>query len=194
MKSLFINSTEKNLVVCFKNNKDIKKYESDGTKSQNEEIFTAIEKILGNTKISELDFMVIIGGPGSFTGIRLGLSIVKGFAIATNVPVIVISAFQGLVYSANSVYTEDFYVPIFSTGNDIFVSKFDKNGKEIGPQTLIKSDDLTNFQPQLTNTQIIPEKVLEMVEVSFSKETFKQEPITPIYIKPHYAKPKSKNV
>ena len=91
MKSLYINTSNQLLEICFKNNDKIVDFISDGKKSQSEEIIDAISSTLNGTKISDLDFIVVNVGPGSFTGIRLGLSVIKGFLIATNTSVICIN-------------------------------------------------------------------------------------------------------
>ncbi|MDE6224036.1 MAG: tRNA (adenosine(37)-N6)-threonylcarbamoyltransferase complex dimerization subunit type 1 TsaB, partial [Alphaproteobacteria bacterium] len=99
MKSLYINTTANLLQLCFKNGDEIHNFLSDGVKSQSEEVFEAISSVLGNVKISDLDFIAVAVGPGSFTGIRLGLSVVKGFLIATGVSVICVNNFEAVYYT-----------------------------------------------------------------------------------------------
>lgn len=46
--------------------------------------------------LSELDGFAITKGPGSFTGLRIGISSIKGLALAVNRPVVGISSLQAL--------------------------------------------------------------------------------------------------
>ncbi len=192
MKSLYINTTEKNLSLAFNDNGKIKTFLSNGEKSQSEEIFTAISNLLDKTKIKDLDFIVCLGGPGSFTGIRLGLSLVKGFNIATNIPIIILNNFKSIYYSLKNK-TNEFYITIPAGINDIYVAKFDDKGNEICEHKIIKKDELNVNDSIISDVIISPEKVLLEVEKFFDKEKFVQEPIEPTYIKPHYAKIKNKN-
>ena len=55
-----------------------------------------IGQALSNTQLTlkELDALALSVGPGSFTGIRIGVSVVKGLAFAQNKPVFAFSALQ----------------------------------------------------------------------------------------------------
>ena len=55
-----------------------------------ERLMPSIKWLLESSRISieEIDAFAISIGPGSFTGLRIGLSTVKGFAFATNKPVV----------------------------------------------------------------------------------------------------------
>ena len=48
------------------------------------------------TKLSEIDKIAIAVGPGSFTGLRIGISAVKGLAAPTNTPCIPVSTLDGM--------------------------------------------------------------------------------------------------
>ena len=56
----------------------------------------AVEKFLSdnNTNWSDLTAIGIVVGPGSFTGIRLGIAYAKGLGIGLNIPVIPVNAFE----------------------------------------------------------------------------------------------------
>ena len=77
-------------------------------------------------KWSDITAIGVVTGPGSFTGIRLGIAYAKGVAMGLNVPVVGISAFD--LYLAE---TPDAFVAIDSGRGDFFVAA---NGLE--PQTM----------------------------------------------------------
>lgn len=60
-------------------------------------------------KPEECDFFASVIGPGSFTGIRIGIATVKGFALATGKPLLGVTAFDLIAYN---VADENFCVVI----------------------------------------------------------------------------------
>ncbi len=190
MKSLYINTTEKLLSIAFKNGSEFDKFISSGEKTQNEEIFNVLENILNGNKISDLDFIVILTGPGSFTGIRLGISIVKGFMMSTNIPVIPINNFNAVYYTIKNQVKDDFLITIDAGGNDLFSVEMNKDGNNLSEPQIIKKDDLKNDIQIFSDVKINIEKVLYEIEKNFNKENFKQSTIDATYVKPHYAKVK----
>lgn len=53
-----------------------------------------------NMQLSECDFFAAVVGAGSFTGIRIGISAIKGFALATGKPTLAITSFDVAAYNA----------------------------------------------------------------------------------------------
>ncbi|MBR5472735.1 MAG: tRNA (adenosine(37)-N6)-threonylcarbamoyltransferase complex dimerization subunit type 1 TsaB [Clostridia bacterium] len=51
------------------------------------------------TKLSDIDNIAIAVGPGSFTGLRIGISAVKGLAAPTGTPCIPVSTLDGMAYN-----------------------------------------------------------------------------------------------
>lgn len=49
--------------------------------------------------MKSLDCIAVTAGPGSFTGIRIGVSAVKGFAFALNIPCMGVSTLHALAYN-----------------------------------------------------------------------------------------------
>ena len=56
-------------------------------------LVTAVAELLDRNQIvlNDLGGIVVVNGPGSFTGVRVGLSAVKGLAEPTQIPVVAIS-------------------------------------------------------------------------------------------------------
>jgi tRNA threonylcarbamoyladenosine biosynthesis protein TsaB len=53
---------------------------------------------MAGMEVGELDGFAVTTGPGSFTGLRIGISAVKGFAFATGRPVTGVSTLDALAY------------------------------------------------------------------------------------------------
>ncbi len=60
------------------------------------ELAPAVAKLLGNQAIEAI---VVAIGPGSFTGVRIGLGFAKGLALARNIPLIGVRTFEIAVYA-----------------------------------------------------------------------------------------------
>lgn len=67
--------------------------ESLHTREFSRELIPAIDRLMqkNRIKLSDLDALAVVSGPGSFTGLRIGLSTVKAMAEATAKPVIALS-------------------------------------------------------------------------------------------------------
>lgn len=48
------------------------------------------------TKLCDIDHIAVAVGPGSFTGLRIGISAVKGLAAPTNIPCVPVSTLDGM--------------------------------------------------------------------------------------------------
>lgn len=72
---------------------------------QSEILVPAIDDILQKAGITagDLDFSAITIGPGSFTGLRLGISALKAIELAYNVPIYGVSSLQVYSYTAKNL-------------------------------------------------------------------------------------------
>src|SRR5687767_11705385 len=71
-------------------------------KGHAERLMTAIEQVAATARISIADIgkIAVSIGPGSFTGVRVGVSTARGFALALKCPAVGISTLQALAYDA----------------------------------------------------------------------------------------------
>lgn len=70
--------------------------------THSETLLPSIKEILreSDTSISSLDGIAVSHGPGSFTGLRIGISAVKGLAISHSIPCIGVSTLEALAMNA----------------------------------------------------------------------------------------------
>lgn len=69
--------------------------------THSERLMTEIERCLKQSgiKISDIDAFAVAAGPGSFTGLRIGLSTVKGFSYATGKPIVSVPTLEALAWN-----------------------------------------------------------------------------------------------
>ncbi len=69
--------------------------------THSERLMTEIDHVLKQSglEISEIDVFAVSIGPGSFTGLRIGLSTVKGFSFATGKPIVAVPTLEALAWS-----------------------------------------------------------------------------------------------
>ena len=110
----------------------------------------AIDNLLHKTgiRINEIDAVAVTMGPGSYTGLRVGLSSAKGIAYAINKPLIGISTLALLAqeasnHSAFAQYKEE--IQLFSMIDakrmEVFGAVYHSNGTVIVPEQAIILDE-----------------------------------------------------
>lgn len=101
MKILAVDTAWDNMVVALSVDGMIYSETSfDGAKKHNSLILPMIDRLLdkADVKISEVDYFASVVGPGSFTGIRIGVSTVNALAFANNKNCVAINALEELAY------------------------------------------------------------------------------------------------
>ena len=78
----------------------------EGPRSHGQFLLSTINEITRQALITlgELDALAVVSGPGSFTGIRIGIGVVQGLGTALNLPVILLSSLEWLACSAVEKY------------------------------------------------------------------------------------------
>jgi len=119
-----------------------------------------------NINLSDLDGIAVSIGPGSFTGLRIGLSYSKGLAYSHNLPIIPVPTLVGIAEGCDS--DTDFHVLLFSHRDLIYHQKFNKSKSPVTKATITRWDDLKNDLDQQNIFQINCEKFFEGQFVSAS--------------------------
>ena len=110
---LNIETSSKNCSVSISKNEKIigLREQSYDEYSHSKSLHTFIEEILNETQLSvkDLSAVAISEGPGSYTGLRIGVSAAKGICIALNIPLISIDTMQNL--ARKTQLSEGFIIP-----------------------------------------------------------------------------------
>lgn len=96
MKILGIDTTRKSAKIYIANDDSNYVENIDDKIKHSEGLFLYLEKslLINKLELKDFDYFCGIVGPGSFTGIRVGMSVIKGFAKALNKKVITLNAFE----------------------------------------------------------------------------------------------------
>ncbi|MGN1328458.1 MAG: tRNA (adenosine(37)-N6)-threonylcarbamoyltransferase complex dimerization subunit type 1 TsaB [Eubacterium sp.] len=71
--------------------------------THSETLLPMIKRVMEGYKASDLDAIAVTAGPGSFTGVRIGVATVKGIAFENNIPCISISTLEAIAYNFTGV-------------------------------------------------------------------------------------------
>lgn len=81
-----------------------------------------------------IDGIAAAVGPGSFTGLRIGISFIKGFCTGTDIPVLPLSSLFILAHAA-IYHTGRIVAAIDARNNDVFCATFNASNCIISPHT-----------------------------------------------------------
>lgn len=111
--------------------------ETEVEKSHAKLLTIYIEELLTELGIqrTELDALAVSMGPGSYTGLRIGVSTVKGLAYALDLPVIGVDTLSALAHGAsNSNASCDFIIPMIDARRmEVYQAVFDKTLSQLEP-------------------------------------------------------------
>lgn len=124
MNYLLINTSNNELVIVLNKNGKIFACNEKDVKRHNEVLLAKLEEVLkmANVQLKDIDEFGIVIGPGSFTGIRVGVATVKAFKNVFNKPVRAINNLDLLYQISLNQYPEIKTVAIEGSLNSYFVA------------------------------------------------------------------------
>jgi tRNA threonylcarbamoyladenosine biosynthesis protein TsaB len=178
--------------------------------SHAEKLHVFIAELLSENQLqfSDLNAVAVSQGPGSYTGLRIGVSSAKGFCYALNIPMIAIDTLQLL---AKQIQIEDgIIIPMIDARRmEVFSAFYDKNYQQIR-NTQAEIIDETSYQEisekihlvgdgteKLKNTltdnkfifhsDVVFPSAKQMTQLSFDK-FLKNDFVDVAYFEPYYLK------
>lgn len=150
MHILAFDSTNSTLSVALGcDGKIIHKSTIQDSNKQSELLVPQIEAALKNNNIwyQDLDYIAATRGPGSFTGVRVGLSTAKTLKAALNKPLILVDSLE--VLASNYFGQEkEIFVAIDARMDEFFIASFNNDGTQVTETQLIKFSDILKYLPK----------------------------------------------
>jgi tRNA threonylcarbamoyladenosine biosynthesis protein TsaB len=159
---LNIDTATEQASVCLSNNEEVIGLQiSTDQKNHASFIQPAIEKIMQETSrnLSAIDAIAVTAGPGSYTGLRVGLATAKGICYALNKPLITINTLQVMAYAAMQNCPDadgkTLFCPMIDARRmEVFTATYNNTVEEITPPSALILDE-TSFYEQLNSHLII---------------------------------------
>ena len=184
MYSLFIDTHDKKvIIILYKDGKIINKTVEESKNKHSEITMPILDKTLSDSGVepNELGEIIVVNGPGSFTGERIAVTIAKTLAFTLNIPIKAIDSLSILALNVES----DLKIVAIEDRNGAFVGVFDKENSVLEDfKYLNKTDYLEYKNNNKVQTEadiaIDYEKVYE-----FTKNLVNLNPheVKPLYIK-----------
>lgn len=147
-----------------------------------------------NLNASDIDKIIVVNGPGSFTGIRIGITIAKVFAWSLNIPITTISSLEAMMLSSNSSKVR---VPMINARRTyVFAAAYNSDNHAIIEPQHIKIADLLEKLSDKDFTIITNDKfeivkdvepyspdILKIVEYYKNKQAINPHAVNPEYLK-----------
>ncbi|HET9055485.1 MAG TPA: tRNA (adenosine(37)-N6)-threonylcarbamoyltransferase complex dimerization subunit type 1 TsaB [Chitinophagaceae bacterium] len=138
---LHIDTSVTSASVCLSDNENVVQFLA-GKEQKNHAAFLqhAITEILNKENVTpkSLAAVSVTNGPGSYTGLRIGMATAKGLCYALNIPLITISTFEVMTVAAINIIQAN---GLFTSENDLLCPMIDARRMEVFTALLNKKLD-----------------------------------------------------
>lgn len=156
MRILYIDTSSSYLYTAIsENGKVVSEIKKEFGHSLSEEALPQIVSMFTdqNMKPEQIEKIIVVNGPGSFTGIRIGITIAKVYAWSLNIPINVISSLEAMALSSNQ---NTYHVPVIDARRGyVFSAIYDQNNRQILKPQYIKKVDLEHKLKEVRDYKII---------------------------------------
>ncbi len=196
MISLFLDSSDKKVIVALlSGGKLIDSIIEENDNHLSEKFLPMIERIIAKNQlqIDNIDAIYVINGPGSFTGVRVGVTTAKVMAWGLKKRIITISE---LALLATTLTNKKYIVPyIDARRNAVYAGIYDKNLNSVMADAYISIDNLMKKIDHIEDVEFVSyyNNIEHTIEPNIDIEKIVQkhyndEGINPHQVVPNYLK------
>jgi tRNA threonylcarbamoyladenosine biosynthesis protein TsaB len=204
-------------VALFDDNQLLQYKEVNNGYTHAENLHVFIQEVLDNAQVKpqQLKAIAVGKGPGSYTGLRIGVSAAKGMAYALTIPLIGMNSLHNMVAGLKNNFDnpQTVFIPMLDARRmEVYMGIYEKDGKEIVPtssfiinENAIKekfssfnhicllgdgAEKCREFLPVLPSAEIIPHQMPSALNMGkYSYKAFINEHFeNTAYFEPFYLK------
>ncbi len=125
--------------------------EHDGASSHAERLLSMVEEVTAEASWTGVqpELMVVGSGPGSFTGVRVGMATAKGLAFAKGIPMVGVVSLDAMAHAARRLRGPRPVVALLDAKKgEVFVGSYDENGTLTHEPTHLACDGIRDWLEQ----------------------------------------------
>ena len=183
MNILAIDSTTDRLVVCARiDGKYAEKISGEDVKRHNGLLLAYVDEVLASLgrTLNDIDVFAAVYGPGSFTGIRVGVSTVKAFCSALDKPVVAVDALSLIGYGKSG----EFITAIDARNDNYYAAMFSGDCFNVVWEKSVTKSELLSYNVSVTY-QTLPtsgDDIISIAERRAAQGLFESN-LSPVYLK-----------
>jgi len=156
-------------------------YETTETRDQGNLLLRHVQQGLDANGLTyaNIDLLAVVSGPGSFTGIRIGLAALRALALATGKPVVGISSFELFAKPAAGMTN---VIAIESWREELYFAVQDSAGKPVIEDVNETPEDFARRMANVSGPYIVTGDAAEKLRGILPNATFDTAPIPPAHI------------
>lgn len=122
----------------------IAEFSMNRTLTHSETMLPMIKAMLGTAQVKtgDIDMFACAAGPGSFTGVRIGVSMVKGLAFGSSKPCVGVSTLEALAFNLDGFPPDAIICPVMDARRGQFYNALFRNGERLTPDRCISASEL----------------------------------------------------
>ncbi len=213
MKILAVDSSAKACSACLLEDNKIKgEFFINTALTHSQTLVPMIDAVLKNTStdIKEVDALAVSAGPGSFTGVRIGVAAVKGIAMPLDKPCVSVSTLEAMAYNMTGencvvcavmdARCKQVYNAMFSVENGVVsrlcddralsIDDLGEDLKSYSGRVILVGDGAelcyNSFKELLSYVELAPEQLRYQRASGVAFASVNKEKITPAQLLPTY--------
>jgi len=191
MNQLAIDSSCLILSVALSSENEVFYIESDTEMKHSDLVMDYIDSLIkqAGIKQNEIDCVLCMSGPGSFTGLRIGYSVAKGLALSLSIKFIAVPTLDCIAFKEN-----DYTIAAIESKKDSYYNAFYNNGVRITedcdetPNAIIKKIESLNIPKEkkiilkgpgsIKLYESLPEFYIKRITLNPQKKSYAKEIIS----------------
>ena len=198
MISLFIDTSLANVSISIIKDGALKSYVCENIPNEHSKYATSyVKKVIDEAGIdaNDIDNILVVNGPGSFTGVRIGVTIAKTYGYLINKNIIPVSSLKSLAISSHK--KETVMSVISANRNNYYVGIYDSQYNELIDEQFVNANRLleliSEYKPYIVSNDFnvlgvykinkVNLDILKIVEYYKNKDSVNYHALVPNYLK-----------